>query len=76
MGAEGIQELVRHLDLDNLINEVREELAGTRAKQKIEKLTKRLRLAEDLKKSGNDPLWMIHDHHPGHPTRPASIGST
>ncbi|MDA3959581.1 MAG: DNA-directed RNA polymerase subunit beta' [Planctomycetota bacterium] len=59
MGAEAIQELVRHLDLETLIAELREELANTRAKQKIEKLTKRLRLAEDLKQSGNDPQWMI-----------------
>ena len=59
MGAEAIQELVRHLDIDSLIADLREELAGTRAKQKIEKITKRLSSPEDLKKSGNDPQWMI-----------------
>ena len=59
MGAEAIQELVRHLDLDSAIAELREELANTRAKQKIEKITKRLRLCEDLRASGNDPQWMI-----------------
>ncbi|MFW5750206.1 MAG: DNA-directed RNA polymerase subunit beta' [Planctomycetota bacterium] len=59
MGGEAVQELVQHLDLDTLIADLREELANTRAKQKIEKITKRLRLAEDLRASGNDPQWMI-----------------
>ena len=59
MGAEAIQELVRHLDLDTLIADLREELKQTKAKQKIEKITKRLRMAEDLRSSGNDPQWMI-----------------
>jgi DNA-directed RNA polymerase subunit beta' len=59
MGAEAAQELIRHLDTDRLISELREELASTKAKQKIEKLIKRLKLAEELKSSGNDPQWMI-----------------
>jgi len=59
MGAEAVQELIRHLDLDKLIADLREELGGTRAKQKIEKIIKRLRLSEELKNSGNDPQWMI-----------------
>ena len=59
MGAEAVEELVKHLDLDRLIADLREELATTRAKQKIEKIIKRLRLAEDLRSSGNDPNWMI-----------------
>ncbi len=59
MGAEAIEELVKHLDLDRLIADLREELGTTRAKQKIEKIIKRLRLAEDLRASGNDPKWMI-----------------
>jgi DNA-directed RNA polymerase subunit beta' len=59
MGAEAVQELVKHLDIDKLITDLREELATTRAKQKIEKIIKRLKLAEELKSSGNDPSWMI-----------------
>jgi DNA-directed RNA polymerase subunit beta' len=59
MGAEAAQELIRHLDMDRLISELREELASTRAKQKIEKIIKRLKLAEELKASGNDPQWMV-----------------
>jgi DNA-directed RNA polymerase subunit beta' len=59
MGAEAVQELIKHLDLDALIGQLREELAGTKAKQKIEKIIKRLKLAEELKASGNDPQWMV-----------------
>jgi DNA-directed RNA polymerase subunit beta' len=59
MGAEAVQELLKHLDLDKLISDLREELAGTKAKQKIEKIIKRLKLAEELKSSGNDPQWMV-----------------
>jgi DNA-directed RNA polymerase subunit beta' len=59
MGAEAVQELVKHLDLDKLNADLREEFAGTKAKQKIEKIIKRLKLAEELKASGNDPQWMV-----------------
>jgi len=59
MGAEAVQELIKHLDLDKLISDLREELASTRAKQKIEKIIKRLKLSEELKTSGNDPQWMV-----------------
>ena len=59
MGAEAMQELIKHLDLDKLISDLREELASTKAKQKIEKIIKRLKLSEELKSSGNDPQWMI-----------------
>ncbi len=59
MGAEATQELIRHLDLDKLISDLREELASTKAKQKIEKIIKRLKLSEEIKSSGNDPQWMV-----------------
>ena len=59
MGAEAVQELIRHLDLDKLISDLREELASTRAKQKLEKIIKRLKLSEEIKSSQNDPQWMV-----------------
>ncbi|MCK6489587.1 MAG: DNA-directed RNA polymerase subunit beta' [Planctomycetes bacterium] len=59
MGAEATQELIKHLDLDKLISDLREELASTKAKQKIEKIIKRLKISEELKSSGNDPQWMV-----------------
>ncbi len=59
MGAEAVQELIKHLDLERLIGDMREDLANTKAKQKIEKLVKRLKLSEELRSSGNDPQWMV-----------------
>ncbi len=59
MGAEAVQELIRHLDIEKLIGDLRQELAGTKAKQKIEKIIKRLKLSEEIKSSGNDPQWMV-----------------
>ena len=59
MGGEAVQELIKHLDLAKLIVDLRAELAGTRAKQKIEKIIKRLKISEELKSSENDPQWMV-----------------
>ena len=36
MGAEAIQELIKHLDVDKLIQDLRDEIVATRAKQKLE----------------------------------------
>ena len=59
MGAEGILELLRKIDLDELINEMREIIRTSRSEQKRTKAAKRLRVFVDLKKSGNRPEWMI-----------------
>ena len=59
MGAEAIYELLRAIDLDEVIAELREELPKTGSESKIKKLSKRLKLAEAFKSSGNKPEWMI-----------------
>ena len=59
MGAEGILELLRKIDLDELIDEMREIIRTSRSEQKRTKAAKRLRVFVDLKKSGNRPEWMI-----------------
>ena len=59
MGAEGILELLRKIDLDDLIDEMREIIRTSRSEQKRTKAAKRLRVFVDLKKSGNRPEWMI-----------------
>ena len=59
MGAEAIYELLRAIDLDEIIAELREELPKTGSESKIKKLSKRLKLAEAFKSSGNKPEWMI-----------------
>ncbi|USD37831.1 MULTISPECIES: DNA-directed RNA polymerase subunit beta' [Ferrimonas] len=59
MGAEAILELLRAIDLEAEINEMREELPQTNSETKRKKLTKRLKLMEAFHQSGNKPEWMI-----------------
>ena len=59
MGAEAIKRLLEAIDLDEEIAELREAIPATRSETKIKKLTKRLKLMEAFKESGNKPKWMI-----------------
>ncbi len=59
MGAEAVYELLRTLDLDTEIRQMREEIETTNSETKIKKLSKRLKLMESLHGSGNRPEWMI-----------------
>jgi DNA-directed RNA polymerase subunit beta' len=61
MGADAIRELIEKLDLDALSAELRNELRDTRSKQKIKDLAKRLKLVEQIRKSENDPAWLVMD---------------
>jgi len=59
MGAEGIRELLRNLDLTREIEKLRKELDGTDSETKIKKYAKRLKVLEAFHKSGIKPDWMI-----------------
>jgi DNA-directed RNA polymerase subunit beta' len=59
MGAEAFYEILRNLDLDKLGIELWNEVRTSRSKQRKKKATKRLRVVESLRKSGNRPEWMI-----------------
>ncbi|MFC0119011.1 DNA-directed RNA polymerase subunit beta' [Pseudoalteromonas xiamenensis] len=59
MGAEAILDLLRELDLAQLIAEMREELPTVNSETKRKKITKRLKLMESFHQSGNNPEWMI-----------------
>jgi DNA-directed RNA polymerase subunit beta' len=59
MGAEAFYDICVDIDLDGLGKELRHEMHTTRSKQKRKKATKRLRVVESLRKSGNRPEWMI-----------------
>jgi DNA-directed RNA polymerase subunit beta' len=61
MGADAIRELIEKLDLAALSKELRDELRDTRSKQKIKDLAKRLKLVEQIRKSENDPAWLVMD---------------
>ncbi|MBZ2183521.1 MAG: DNA-directed RNA polymerase subunit beta' [Bryobacter sp.] len=61
MGAEGIKELLKKIDVDTLSVEIRERMKTEQSAQKKLKFAKRLRVTESFRKSGNKPEWMILD---------------
>src|SRR6187551_1255089 len=61
MGAEGVRELLRKLDVGHEIDTLRTELAATGSETKIKKIAKRLKVLEAFNKSGIKPDWMIMD---------------
>ncbi|MGA0954166.1 MAG: DNA-directed RNA polymerase subunit beta' [Burkholderiaceae bacterium] len=59
MGAEGVRELLRSIDLEREIEQLRKDLAETSSDAKIKKIAKRLKVLEGFQKSGVKPEWMI-----------------
>src|SRR6187399_239602 len=59
MGAEGIRELLKSLEIVREIDKLRTELAATGSDTKIKKIAKRLTVLEAFHKSGIKPEWMI-----------------
>jgi DNA-directed RNA polymerase subunit beta' len=61
MGAEAIKELLKHVDVATLSDEMREKMKADPSQQKRIKYAKRLKVLEAFRKSGNRPEWMILD---------------
>ena len=62
IGAEAIKELLGEINMTELVEEIRSELAQAGGSvQKRAKLIKRLRLIESLIASNTEPTWMIMD---------------
>ena len=61
MGAEAIKLLLEEIDLDILSEELHALFASTNSAQARAKAIKRLKIVEALRKSGNNPTWMILD---------------
>jgi DNA-directed RNA polymerase subunit beta' len=59
MGAEGVRELLRTLDLNRLVESLRQELEVTGSEAKSKKISKRLKVLEGFQQSGIKPEWMI-----------------
>ncbi|MDR2259819.1 MAG: DNA-directed RNA polymerase subunit beta' [Azoarcus sp.] len=59
MGAEGIRDLLRSLDINLEIERLRGELETTGSEAKIKKFSKRLKVLEAFQQSGIKPEWMI-----------------
>ena len=58
MGAEAVREIVARIDLDKLASDMRIEIQSASG-QRRKKATKRLRVVEAFRKSGNRPEWMF-----------------
>ena len=60
MGAEAIKGLLSEIDIDQLSESLKTELANTKGQKKL-RLIKRLEVVESFRKSNNKPEWMILD---------------
>jgi DNA-directed RNA polymerase subunit beta' len=59
IGAEAIREMLRNLDLEQIREQLRQEIAEATTELKPKKLAKRLKVIEAFIESGNRPEWMI-----------------
>ncbi|MDD3187560.1 MAG: DNA-directed RNA polymerase subunit beta' [Bacilli bacterium] len=63
MGAEAIKELLKQVDIDKEVNQIKEEIDEIKdsTSQKRIRLVKRLDVLSAFQESGNKPEWMILD---------------
>lgn len=61
MGAEAVRKLLAALDLVQLSQDLRKDLAETSSKQKQKDLINRLKIVESIRDSDNKPEWMVLD---------------
>ena len=59
MGAEAFYEYLQDMNLDALVVDLWNQVRTSRSKQRRLQATKRLRVVEALRKSGNRPEWMV-----------------
>ena len=59
MGAEGVRDLLRSIDLNHEVETLRHDLGATSSDTKIKKISKRLKVLEAFQRSGIRPDWMI-----------------
>ncbi|HZW36983.1 MAG TPA: DNA-directed RNA polymerase subunit beta' [Candidatus Deferrimicrobiaceae bacterium] len=59
MGAEAVKALLETLNLDKLSEELRREMGETASEAKKKKISKRLKIVEAFRDSGQRPEWMV-----------------
>ena len=59
MGAEGVRDLLRSINVDAEVTKLRDELVATSSEAKIKKIAKRLKVLEGFQRSGIKPEWMV-----------------
>src|SRR6266508_3414075 len=60
-GAEASKTLLQKVDVDDLAEELRYKMKNETSQQKKLKFSKRLKVVDSFRKSGNKPEWMILD---------------
>jgi DNA-directed RNA polymerase subunit beta' len=61
MGAEAIKTLLEEIDIEALSAELHAQFSSTSSIQARAKAIKRLKVVEAIRKSGNNPAWMVLD---------------
>src|ERR1700759_268277 len=61
MGAEAIRDLLRVIDVHTLSEQLRSEMKEATSEAKRKKLSKRLKVVDAFRESGNKPEWMMLD---------------
>ena len=59
MGGQVIRDMLAELDLVEILNSLKEEMANTNSEAKKKTIVKRLKVVESFLNSGNKPEWMI-----------------
>jgi len=59
MGAESIRDLLRVIDVHSLSEQLRAEMKEATSEAKRKKLSKRLKVVDAFRESGNKPEWMM-----------------
>src|SRR5450432_36618 len=61
MGAESIRDLLKYIDIHSLSEQLRAEMKEATSEAKKKKLSKRLKVVDAFRESGNKPEWMMLD---------------
>lgn len=64
MGAEAIRDVLKGLDLGQMVQDLEAQLVTTKSKQIRKKIAKRLKLMQGFAMSGSRPEWMILENLP------------
>ncbi len=59
MGAEGVRDLMKKLDLEETLTQLELEMEATRSKQTRKKLTKRMKVIDGFRSNATRPEWMV-----------------
>jgi len=61
MGGEAVRELLKKIDIEQLGEQLRKDMKEATSDAKRKKLSKRLKVVESFRESGNKPEWMMLD---------------